>query len=70
MMPENFEKNMYLRHRQGKIILLWYPKNTDNLKSNYYDAAKILKKPCIYAMAKSKSEYYDTQKMHCFLYFG
>ena len=31
MMPENIEKNMYLRRRQGKITLLRFPKSTDNL---------------------------------------
>ena len=58
MMPENIEKNMYLRRRQGKITLLLYPKNTDNLwfllKSRYYDARKYWKK-------HAKSHYYDTQ---------
>ena len=31
MMPEKFEKNMYLRRHQGKITLLRCPKNTDKL---------------------------------------
>ena len=48
MMPKNIEKNMYLRRRQGKITLLWCPKNTDNLwflfKSPYCDARKYWKK--------------------------
>ena len=30
-MPANIEKNMYLRRHQGKITLLWFPKNTDKL---------------------------------------
>ena len=48
MMPKNIEKNMYLRRFQGKITLLWCPKNTDNLwfllKSQYCYARKYWKK--------------------------
>ena len=47
MMPENFEKNMYLRRHQGKINLLRCPKNTDKLwflsKSHYHDVRKYCK---------------------------
>ena len=32
MIPENIEKNMYLRRRQGKITLLGCPKNTHSLR--------------------------------------
>ena len=31
MLPENIEKNMYLRCGQGKITLILFPKNTDHL---------------------------------------
>ena len=31
MVPENVEKNMYLRRRQDKITLPLCPKNKDNL---------------------------------------
>ena len=41
--PRILKKTCNLRHRLGKIILLWYPKNTDNLKSHYYDAGKYWK---------------------------
>ena len=48
MVPDNIEKNMYLRRRQDKITLLWYPKNTDNLdffvKSILLLCPRILKK--------------------------
>ena len=29
LLSENIEKNMYLRRDQGKITLLWCPKNGD-----------------------------------------
>ena len=48
MVPENVEKNMYLRRRQDKITLLWYPKNTAIydflLKSLYYGAREYWEK--------------------------
>ena len=47
MMPENIEKNMYLRRHQGKITLLRCPKNTEKLwflsKSHYHDVRKYCK---------------------------
>ena len=60
-------KNLYLRPCQGKITRIWFPKNKDNLEffgeTTIQWCSKILKKTCIYDVAKAKSQYYDAQKI-------
>ena len=72
MLPQSIEKNMYLRHGQGKINILWCKKiqfiYDFLLKSRYSDTNNI-EKNMSYGRNEAKSRYCDAQKIHNFYDF-